>query len=47
MPTSGEIVGNAFDAWIMTLSRGLVVEGTAFYDSISFNEFWKIDPVRA
>jgi ketosteroid isomerase-like protein len=34
-------------AWIMTLKNGLVVNGTAFYDSISFNELWKIDPVGA
>ena len=33
-------------AWIMTLERGQVVDGTAFYDSISFNELWKIVPER-
>ena len=27
-------------AWIMTLADGLVVDGTAFYDSISFDELW-------
>ncbi len=27
-------------AWIMRLSGGKVVDGTAFYDSISFNELW-------
>jgi len=27
-------------AWFMTLKDGLVVDGTAFYDSISFNELW-------
>lgn len=27
-------------AWFMTLKDGLVVEGTAFYDSIEFNELW-------
>jgi ketosteroid isomerase-like protein len=34
-------------AWIMALKGGLIVNGTAFYDSISFNELWKIDPVGA
>jgi ketosteroid isomerase-like protein len=27
-------------AWIMRLRDGLVVDGTAFYDSISFNDLW-------
>jgi ketosteroid isomerase-like protein len=27
-------------AWIMRLAGGLVVDGTAFYDSISFNDLW-------
>jgi ketosteroid isomerase-like protein len=27
-------------AWIMRLAAGLVVDGTAFYDSISFNDLW-------
>ena len=27
-------------AWFMKLKDGLVVEGTAFYDSIDFNELW-------
>jgi uncharacterized protein len=27
-------------AWIMRMQDGLVVDGTAFYDSISFNELW-------
>ena len=32
-------------AWFMTLKDGLVVDGTAFYDSISFNELWRrVDP---
>ena len=30
---------NAY-AWIMRLADGLVVDGTAFYDSISFNHLW-------
>jgi ketosteroid isomerase-like protein len=34
-------------AWIMTLENGQVVRGTAFYDSISFNELWKIAPASA
>jgi uncharacterized protein len=27
-------------AWIMKMHDGKVVDGTAFYDSISFNELW-------
>jgi ketosteroid isomerase-like protein len=27
-------------AWIMRLAGGKVVDGTAFYDSISFNDLW-------
>lgn len=27
-------------AWIMTLDSGKVVDGTAFFDSISFNDLW-------
>jgi ketosteroid isomerase-like protein len=28
-------------AWFMTLQDGKVVDGTAFYDSIAFNELWE------
>ena len=28
-------------AWIMRLADGRVVDGTAFYDSISFNDLWE------
>jgi ketosteroid isomerase-like protein len=31
-------------AWIMRMADGLVVDGTAFYDSIAFNDLW--DRVR-
>ena len=27
-------------AWFMTLRDGKVIDGTAFYDSISFNDLW-------
>jgi uncharacterized protein len=27
-------------AWIMRMRDGLVVDGTAFYDSVSFNDLW-------
>ena len=27
-------------AWVMRLRDGKVVDGTAFYDSISFNDLW-------
>ena len=35
--------GQAYDnsyAWFMRLEQGKVVDGTAFYDSISFNDLW-------
>jgi ketosteroid isomerase-like protein len=38
------IVGNEYRntyAWFMTLADGKIVDGTAFYDSISFNELWE------
>jgi uncharacterized protein len=28
-------------AWFMTLRGGQVIDGTAFYDSIAFNELWE------
>ncbi|OLT02070.1 hypothetical protein BJF90_04635 [Pseudonocardia sp. CNS-004] len=31
-------------AWFMTLRDGKVVDGTAFYDSISFNDLWSRVP---
>jgi uncharacterized protein len=27
-------------AWFMRLREGEVIDGTAFYDSISFNDLW-------
>jgi uncharacterized protein len=38
--TAGTVYENTY-AWIMTLSGGKVVDGTAFYDSIAFNELWE------
>jgi ketosteroid isomerase-like protein len=35
----GKPYENAY-AWIMRFRGGLVVEATAFYDSIAFNELW-------
>jgi uncharacterized protein len=35
----GEPYTNSY-AWIMQLADGKVVDGTAFYDSISFNDLW-------
>ena len=32
-------------AWFMRMRDGLVVDGTAFYDSIAFNELWERVPV--
>jgi ketosteroid isomerase-like protein len=34
-------------AWFMRLCDGKVVDGTAFYDSISFNDLWtRVEPRR-
>ncbi len=33
-------------AWVMTLRDGRVVDGTAFYDSIAFNDLWGRVPPR-
>jgi uncharacterized protein len=42
--TAGTTYENTY-AWIMKLSGGKVVDGIAFYDSISFNELWaKVAP---
>jgi uncharacterized protein len=38
--TAGTTYQNTY-AWILTLSGGKVVDGTAFYDSIAFNELWE------
>jgi ketosteroid isomerase-like protein len=38
--TTGTIYENTY-AWLMTLSDGKVVDATAFYDSIAFNELWQ------
>jgi len=35
----GEPYENSY-AWIMRMRDGCVVDGTAFYDSISFNDLW-------
>lgn len=35
----GQPYANCY-AWIMRLAGGQVVDGTAFYDSISFNDLW-------
>lgn len=35
----GEPYENSY-AWFMTIRDGKVVDGTAFYDSISFNDLW-------
>jgi ketosteroid isomerase-like protein len=35
----GQPYDNSY-SWIMRMCDGLVVDGTAFYDSISFNDLW-------
>ena len=37
--TTAEPYENSY-AWFMQLRDGQVVDGTAFYDSISFNDLW-------
>jgi uncharacterized protein len=37
--TAGTTYRNTY-VWLMTLSGGKVIDGTAFYDSIAFNELW-------
>jgi ketosteroid isomerase-like protein len=37
--TAGTTYQNTY-AWFMTLSGGKIVDGTAFYDSMAFNELW-------
>lgn len=37
--TAGTTYENTY-AWVLTLSGGKIVEGTAFADSIAFNELW-------
>jgi ketosteroid isomerase-like protein len=37
--TDGMPYENSY-AWFMTLRDGTVVDGTAFYDSIAFNDLW-------
>jgi ketosteroid isomerase-like protein len=40
MANDGQPYENSY-AWIMRLADGLVVDGTAFYDTISFNGLWE------
>jgi ketosteroid isomerase-like protein len=40
VPAAGTSYENTY-VWIMRLSGGMVVDGTAFYDSIAFNELWE------
>ena len=37
---TGKPYSNTY-AWFMTVRDGEVIDGTAFYDSISFNELWE------
>jgi uncharacterized protein len=38
--TAGTTYRNTY-AWFMTLRGGKIIDGTAFYDSIAFNELWE------
>jgi hypothetical protein len=37
--TDGKPYDNSY-AWVMTLRDGLVVDGTAYFDSIAFDDLW-------
>jgi ketosteroid isomerase-like protein len=41
--TAGTTYRNTY-AWFLTLRDGTVVDGTAFYDSIAFDELWESVP---
>jgi hypothetical protein len=42
--TDGQPYENSY-AWFMRMRGGQVVDGTAFYDSISFNDLWtRVEP---
>ena len=41
--TAGTTYRNTY-AWFLTLRDGRVVDGTAFYDSIAFDELWESVP---
>ncbi len=42
----GEPYQNSY-AWFMKMRDGKVIDGTAFYDSISFNDLWtRVQPRR-
>jgi ketosteroid isomerase-like protein len=42
----GKPYANSY-AWIMEMRDGKVVDGTAFYDSLSFNDLWtRVPPAR-
>jgi uncharacterized protein len=41
----GAIYENSY-AWVMRMEKGKVIDGTAFYDSISFNDLWsRVQPL--
>ena len=44
MTTAGNVYENTY-AWIMTLDGGKVIDVTAFYDSVAFNELWETSPI--
>jgi ketosteroid isomerase-like protein len=38
--TTGKTYENTY-AWVMRMQEGLVVDGTAFFDSIAFDDLWE------
>jgi ketosteroid isomerase-like protein len=46
LANDGQPYENSY-AWFLTLRDGKVIDGTAFYDSISFNDLWTRVPPRS
>jgi uncharacterized protein len=43
--TAGTVYENTY-AWFMTMRDGKVVDGTAFFDALAFNELWETVPMK-
>jgi len=44
--TAGTVYANTY-AWFMTLRDGKVIDGTAFFDALAFNELWETVAIPA
>ncbi|NWD73149.1 nuclear transport factor 2 family protein [Pseudomonas gingeri] len=45
MTNDGKRYSNDY-VWLLTMSDGKAVKGTAFFDSIAFNELWRVKPAQ-